>query len=1112
MPIDATAALERLKRFDFSGLFTQDLGWDNPPANVTLNVAGVQYVLRAVAQKRGFVVYHCPASAGGQVPDSTLGRKIDRELTKQTREHLIIFTDAGQTSQIWQWVKRDPDAPVACRRHAYHVGQPGDSFLQKIERLFVSFDEEESFSIVDAAGRVRAALDVERVTKRFYERFKAEHTAFLGFVKGIREQGDREWYASLMLNRLMFIYFIQKRRFLDSDVDYLHNRLARVKLLRGKDKFHSFYRQFLLRLFHEGLGKPPHEREADLEELLGEVPYLNGGLFDQHELERANPDLEIPDRAFERVFAFFEDFDWTLEPRSAAFYAEHPNAREEINPDILGYIFEKYINQKEMGAYYTKEDITDYIAKNTIIPFLLDAARKDCAVAFGADRPLWRLLQETPDEYLYAAMRQGVIDDAGGVVPLPDEIAAGLDDVSRRGGWNRPADAPYALPTETWREHVARRRRCLELREKLAAGEVHEVNDLVTYNLDIRRFALDAIENCEGPEFLRAFYHALERVSVLDPTCGSGAFLFAALNVLEPLYEACLDRMSEFVEDAHASGVKRRKEAVADFRQTLARVTAHPSREYFIHKSIVVNNLYGVDLMEEAVEICKLRLFLKLVAQVDHVRQLEPLPDIDFNIRAGNTLVGFTSLDEIRQSQAGKLAFSSAEIAKIEARATAVARQFKQFRDLQTNVQCQEDSSAEIAAAKGTLRGIQAELTRQLDEYLAGEYGISACDKKEANRFSQWRESHRPFHWFVDFYGVLSGGGFDVVIGNPPYISASKVRQQYQPKHYRTERCPDVYAWVVERASRLVSERGSTGMILPLSIGFSGGFEECRRLLIDGYRENWFSSFGRIPSALFSFDVRVRNTIHLGRRPATAAKCHTTRLHRWFQVARPILFATLSYAECHPSLWSHRIPKLDSTGLIAAFEKRLANRESVAAAFATHSTKHVLHFKKTAYNWLNFCRHLPPCFDRNGKIVEHTKFGEVYFRDQLHRDLAFLLLNGKLEFAFWIATGDDFDVTKWMFSEFPCDLDCIDADELRSLVKFANELEAAMQEATSFKLNAGRKVGNYNLARCRHVTDRSDQVFARHLGLGHAWEDVELLYAQTVRTDFDGQNGEADDV
>ena len=51
---------------------------------------------------------------------------------------------------------------------------------------------------------------------------------------------------------------------------------------------------------------------------------------------------------------------------------------------MLGYIFEKYINQKQMGAYYTKEDITEYISQNTIIPFLLDEARKGCAVAFAS--------------------------------------------------------------------------------------------------------------------------------------------------------------------------------------------------------------------------------------------------------------------------------------------------------------------------------------------------------------------------------------------------------------------------------------------------------------------------------------------------------------------------------------------------------------------------------------------------------------------------------------------------------------------------------------------------------------------------------------------------------
>jgi hypothetical protein len=158
------------------------------------------------------------------------------------------------------------------------------------------------------------------------------------------------------------------------------------------------------------------------------------------------------------------------------------------------------------------------------------------------------------------------------------------------------------------------------------------------------------IDTCDNPKRLWAFWQAVEKVSVLDPTCGSGAFLFAALNVLEPLYDACLDRMQDLCDDPRGPG------HLADFRQVLDQIGKHPSRRYFVLKSIIIQNLYGVDLMKEAVEICKLRLFLKLVAQVQRVDQLEPLPDIDFNIRAGNTLVGFANQAHPRRDRprAGK--------------------------------------------------------------------------------------------------------------------------------------------------------------------------------------------------------------------------------------------------------------------------------------------------------------------------------------------------------------------------------------------------------------------------------------------------------------------------
>ena len=82
------------------------------------------------------------------------------------------------------------------------------------------------------------------------------------------------------------------------------------------------------------------------------------------------------------------------------------------------------------------------------------------------------------------------------------------------------ADPDYALPTEIWREVVARRQRYETVRTKLANGEIDNINDLITYNLNIRQFAQDTIENCEGTELLRAFWKAITRVTILDPTWG----------------------------------------------------------------------------------------------------------------------------------------------------------------------------------------------------------------------------------------------------------------------------------------------------------------------------------------------------------------------------------------------------------------------------------------------------------------------------------------------------------------------------------------------------------------------------------------------------------------
>ena len=503
MPFDFQRARPLLQSGNLTQLFVEELGWEPSRQKLTLRAGETDYPFSGIAEKRGFTAWLC-VSADGKLPDHTTRLKLDRELTQTSFEHLIVFATPDCARQSWLWVRREPGKPLSARTHEFSRPQTGDSLLQKLQILYVSLEEEERGDVhtLVLSDRARQAFDIERVTKAFYRDFDTHRKAFLKFIDGIGEVADREWYASVMLNRLMFVYFIQRKGFLDGDPDYLRNRLARCQKEQGKDKFYTFYRYFLLRLFHEGFGRRRKDRAPDLEKLVGNIPYLNGGLFDVHELEkpeRYGKEIQIPDQAFARVFDYFDQYQWRLDERPL-------RDDNEINPDVLGYIFEKYINQKQMGAYYTKEDITEYISKSTVIPFLFDAARAKCKVAFEnpGGPTVWDLLRENPDRYIYVAVRHGADKK------LPPEIAAGLDPtkpnlLERRKAWNKPAPAEYALPTEIWREVVARRLRYEEIKKKLVAGEVREGNDFITLNLDLRQFAQDVIQSCEGPDLLMAF-------------------------------------------------------------------------------------------------------------------------------------------------------------------------------------------------------------------------------------------------------------------------------------------------------------------------------------------------------------------------------------------------------------------------------------------------------------------------------------------------------------------------------------------------------------------------------------------------------------------------------
>ena len=711
--LDVQRTRDLLQRFDFPTLFIEELGWSQPASRqaLTLTAEGGSFTARQIAQLSGVVVFEVAAS-DGRMPQAKTRAALHKEISKHHHENLLIFVDEERTSSLWYWVKREGSKTFP-REHLYVKGQPGDLFLSKLGAMVVDISELDTsgaLPVTEVASRLKKALDIERVTKKFYREFQDQHLVFIGLIEGIADDRQRRWYASILLNRLMFIYFLQKKGFVDGgNLDYLQANLAYSKSSFGPDRY---YRAFLWPLFFEGFAKPEQERSPEVRKLLGHIKYLNGGLFLPHAVELANPDIHIPDQAFANLLGLFERYSWNLNDTPAG-------KDDEINPDVLGYIFEKYINQKAFGAYYTRPEITEYLCERTIYKLVLDRINSPGVPGVLAARQ-------------YDSMAELLLD-------LDSEL-------------------------------------CRELLLKI-----------------------------------------LPELSLLDPACGSGAFLVAAMKTLINLYAAIIGKI-EFLNDRTLTDWLKRAKA------------EHKSINYFIKKKIIIDNLYGVDIMEEATEIAKLRLFLALVAAAQSVDELEPLPNIDFNILAGNSLIGlihvdpakFDTLSATPQSKPANKQVDHGVVAEPPALDFGAYSPAAQKQDLKREYlnQRMAESFTRLLQEKNRLIGDYRKTTSHAEDLRAMRDDIEAMKKdavvtlntlllrefsaldikfEEANWDTAKNkvgkpkkraltiadiEALHPFHWGYEFDEILNKrGGFDAIITNPPWEIFKPQAKEFFAEH-----------------------------------------------------------------------------------------------------------------------------------------------------------------------------------------------------------------------------------------------------------------------------------------------------------------------------------------
>ena len=1080
-----------IKESNFYELFIES-GWNNPQGDTNLGMVqddDTSFCFEQIAERNGFKIVKCENAI---IPNSSQCKKIDHYLRRMANDYICIFYQPSGLHHLWLVPVNKVDKRDLVRVEYQTLDQA--SFLYEKVAGF-SFEFGTRTNIVDVREKVQKAflVDSEKVTKKFYDEFRKQHKAFTAFITGIDDYIDEEnktkpknqqvenknkkWYASIMLNRLMFCYFIQRKRFLDGKTDYLNRKLQEVKEQEGDGQFYTFYRSFLIHLFHEGINAPRHD-SPDFLRRYGKIPYLNGGLFGEHELETKYKDIDISDEAFEKLFAFFDQWNWHLDTSLTA-------SGKDINPDVLGYIFEQYINDRAaMGAYYTKEDITEYIGRNTILPFLMDkvkTATQDSEKDFRKDGYVWNTLTQSGDKYIFDAVKKGYTADWQS--RIPDYIANGIDTsapnlLERRSRWNEKTSEEFALPTEIWRETVERLQRCDSLLKKISDGEITEINDFITYNLDIRQFVSDLLVNAEDHRFVAHFYHALQKITILDPTCGSGAFLFAAMNILEPLYEICIDKM----EDWHKVNPNLFKEELEEIDRKY-----RSNRQYFIYKSIILRNLYGVDIMVEATEIAKLRLFLKMVAVVEvDLRAenlgLDPLPDIDFNIRCGNTLVGYATEKELQKDLVEGDAYANAKFKKsIEDGMEKAAYAFKQFKAVQFK---QEEDMEAFKKAKGELRKRLESLNDDLNHRL-----YASTTDATLLSFDKWKASHQPFHWLAEFYEIIHGnGGFDVIIGNPPYVEYSKRNVQYEVKEYKTLKSSNLYSFVFERSCRICEH---VTLIVQMSSVGTESMRTLQEFLLNNIASIHYGCYPERPKQLFDGACIALAIIMCNGRSKNGSKLYGSGVSRTTDKGRNVLFNSISYInipfKCFLKGYS-LYPKFNNPIEVSIIEKFFKD-STINKYIALSSTSNTVSYRTAGGRYWKIVINRP-------FATESTSNKTKFIKEEMPSSALVAILNTNLLWWYYVNFFDLYNFKDYMIFNFHYNI----GKEINLLANLGTKLMLSYENNkvvnTQFIKSKQREsiFESFNPQLSKPIIDDIDKVLAKHFGFTEEELDFIINY------------------
>ncbi|HBT81484.1 hypothetical protein A3B26_01760 [Candidatus Giovannonibacteria bacterium RIFCSPLOWO2_01_FULL_48_47] len=608
-------------------------------------------------------------------------RAIERDFINAVPKHerdAKLFVFCAEDGEFWHFVNaRSSGSRLELRR--FSITPINRKRLRTTQDRLALLRVGSSDTTQTLIDKMKSAFDVEAVTMDFFRTFAEK---FLELAEIIKKARHKEYsydkkkildVAQIILNRLIFLKFIEQKGWLDNNKDYLYDKFQPY----FEDK-NSYWLEAVNPLF-DLLSNPARGKKY---EELGEIPFLNGGLFG------AEPKylflVSIPNSFFQGLFEnLFNRFNFTIEESSPS------SVEVAVDPEMLGRIFEELVLRMEKvmekgeaelekelrratGSYYTPRVAVFYMCREAIARRLAAQAGIDIANA----RELIDL----------------AVDD------FPDEKQA----------------------------------------EKLSLSKTE----------------------------CRALLDVVKEISICDPAVGSGAFLLGSLQILVGIRRLLSLKVGE-------AGATR-----TNFNYTLK-------------EEIIKKNLIGVDILRQAVHLCELRLWLSLA--VDYEREvgkpIPTLPNLTYKVFRGDSIIdhlvgeqvmafrdlrGYRADAAIEQKRErirllkGDYFYADNESKKEKLRQNIAKERLELTIDILEREAPQEVSQAELGFGpsinvKKSMQNMEAVGRASLIKQIKGQLVVKKYDA---------HHDKLSFVWLIDlveYFADHDRGGFDIVLGNPPY-------------------------------------------------------------------------------------------------------------------------------------------------------------------------------------------------------------------------------------------------------------------------------------------------------------------------------------------------------